>query len=214
MLLISVLRRVKLNFRPWSKLTKGIHENVEQQHRVKVENLLKRRFFLDQSFSIYGGLNGAYDYGPMGCAMKYNLLEEWRRFFVLEENMLQVDCSTLTPVQVMEASGHLTRFTDWMVKDELTGECYRVDHLIKDSLNNLLGDKKTSAERKSEIESSLKKLETMSAKEINEQIAKYGIKAPQTNNNLTEPTVFNLMFSTSIGPTGKIKGYNTFFINT
>ena len=38
--------------------------------RAKMEDLLKRRFFYDQSFAIYGGVSGQFDFGPMGCAIK------------------------------------------------------------------------------------------------------------------------------------------------
>ena len=58
--------------------------------RTKMEDTLKRRFFYDQSFAIYGGVTGQYDFGPMGCAMKANLLAAWRNHFVLEEQMLEV----------------------------------------------------------------------------------------------------------------------------
>ena len=58
--------------------------------RAKMEDLLKRRFFYDQSFAIYGGVSGQYDFGPMGCAMKANLLNAWRSFFILAEQMLEV----------------------------------------------------------------------------------------------------------------------------
>lgn len=202
-----VVRRVfiKRNFRFLLSIRRGFHEDIE--YRTKVENLLRRRFFFDNSFSIYGGLNGAYDYGPMGCAIKSNLLDEWRRFFVLEENMYQVDCSTLTPIQVMAASGHLARFTDMMVKDAITSDCYRVDHLIKDHLEKNLSNKNLDHTKKIEIESCLRNLDTMSSDEIKATISKYNIKAPITDNNLTEPTSFNLMFSTLIGPSGNIKGY-------
>ena len=43
--------------------------------RTKMEDTLKRRFFYDQSFAIYGGVTGQFDFGPMGCAMKSNLLQ-------------------------------------------------------------------------------------------------------------------------------------------
>ena len=55
--------------------------------RSKMEDLLKRRFFYDQSFAIYGGVSGQYDFGPMGCAIKANILSLWRSFFVLEEQV-------------------------------------------------------------------------------------------------------------------------------
>lgn len=70
--------------------------------RAKMEDLLKRRFFFDQSFAIYGGITGQFDFGPMGCAFKANLLHTWRQFFVLEEQMLEVDCSILTPEPVLK----------------------------------------------------------------------------------------------------------------
>jgi glycyl-tRNA synthetase len=71
--------------------------------RAKMEDLLKRRFFYDQSFAIYGGISGQYDFGPMGCMLKSNMLSLWRQFFVLEEQMLEVDCSILTPEPVLKS---------------------------------------------------------------------------------------------------------------
>ena len=55
-----------------------------------MEDLLKRRFFYDQSFAIYGGVTGQYDFGPMGARMKKNLINAWESFFILEEEMLEV----------------------------------------------------------------------------------------------------------------------------
>lgn len=75
---------------------------LETFDRAKMEDLLKRRFFYDQSFAIYGGITGQYDYGPMGCALKSNILGLWRQFFVLEEQMLEVDCSILTPEPILK----------------------------------------------------------------------------------------------------------------
>ena len=48
------------------------------------------------------GVTGLYDFGPMGCAMKANLINAWRNFFVLEEQMLEVDCAMLTPETVLK----------------------------------------------------------------------------------------------------------------
>ncbi|RNA08825.1 Glycyl-tRNA synthetase [Brachionus plicatilis] len=175
--------------------------------RSKLEDLLKRRFFYDQSFAIYGGVNGLYDYGPMGCAMKANFLNEWRKFFILEEQMLEIDCSMLTPSPVLVASGHVARFSDFMVKDAKTGECFRADHLIEAHLEKMLQDKKLSSDKRGEIESYLRQVDNMSAKDMEEIISKYNMKSPVTNNDLTEPVAFNLMFATSIGPTGAIKGF-------
>ena len=48
------------------------------------------------------GVTGLYDFGPMGCAVKSNLLATWRNHFVLEDHMLEVDCSMLTPESVLK----------------------------------------------------------------------------------------------------------------
>lgn len=76
--------------------------SVSTFDRSKMEDLLKRRFFYDQSFAIYGGITGQFDFGPMGCALKSNILSTWRSFFVLEEQMLEVDCAILTPEPVLK----------------------------------------------------------------------------------------------------------------
>lgn len=175
--------------------------------RSRMEDLLKRRFFYDQSFSIYGGVAGQYDFGPMGCAMKSNMLNLWRNHFVLEEQMLEVDCSILTPEPVLKASGHVDRFADLMVKDLKNGECFRLDHLIKAHLEKLIGDKKTPREKKSEYEDIVVKLDGMTKEEMNSLLRKFNIKSPITDNELSDAIEFSLMFNTTIGPSGLIKGY-------
>jgi len=56
---------------------------------------------------------------------------------------LQVECPAVTPEVVLKASGHVERFTDFMVTDAKTGDCHRADHLLKGHLEALLEDKKT-----------------------------------------------------------------------
>jgi len=175
--------------------------------RVKLEDLLKRRFFFDQSFAIYGGVSGQYDFGPMGCSLKANMLSIWRNFFILEEQMLEVDCSILTPEPVLKASGHVERFADLMVKDEKTGECFRLDHLIKASLEKVAAEKNATAETKFRCEDITIKLDGMKKDEMAEIMKEFKMKSPITGNELSEPMEFNLMFSTSIGPTGLMKGF-------
>lgn len=175
--------------------------------RAKMEDLLKRRFFYDQSFAIYGGITGQYDFGPMGCALKSNMLHAWRQFFVLEEQMLEVDCSILTPEPVLKASGHVDRFADLMVKDLKTGECFRLDHLIKAHLEKLSADKKATQELKDECTDIVVKLDGNTKAEMAAILKKFNMKSPITQNELSEPMEFNLMFATQIGPTGLIKGF-------
>merc|ERR1719362_571799 len=175
--------------------------------RAKMEDLLKRRFFYDQSFAIYGGVTGQYDFGPMGCAMKSNLINAWRSFFILEEQMLEVDCTMLTPETVLEASGHVDRFADLMVKDMKNGECFRLDHFIKSHLEKVKADKKTDAATKARCDDIEIKLEGMKKGEMAAIIREFDMKSPLTGNDLSEPIEFNLMFQTNIGPTGLIKGF-------
>ena len=90
------------------------------------------------SFEIHNGPAGLFDYGPPACALKANVLALWRQHFVLEENMLEMECTNLTPSSVLETSGHVDRFTDFMVKDEKTGECFRADKLLEDIIDAFL----------------------------------------------------------------------------
>ena len=99
--------------------------------RSSLEDLLIRRFFYVVAFEIYGGVKGLYDFGPMGCAVKQNLLSAWRRHFILEEQMLEIECTAMTPEVVLKASGHVDKFTDYMVKDDSSGEFYRADKLLE-----------------------------------------------------------------------------------
>ncbi|KAL8620459.1 hypothetical protein ACOMHN_048392 [Nucella lapillus] len=175
--------------------------------RGKMEDLLKQRFFYDQAFAIYGGVNGLYDFGPMGCAMKANLLQAWRHFFILEEQMLELDTAMLTPEAVLKASGHVDRFQDYMVKDLKNGECFRADHLIEATFEKMLADKKVADETKAEIRALMPLIDGMGKDDMRDALSKYNMKSPITNNDISDPIEFNLMFATPIGPTGQLKGY-------
>jgi glycyl-tRNA synthetase len=65
---------------------------------------MKRRFYFNRGFEIYGGVAGLYDYGPIGCQIKNNLEQIWREHFVLEEDLLEVNCTCVTPENVLKAS--------------------------------------------------------------------------------------------------------------
>nr|ADR79441.1 glycyl-tRNA synthetase-like protein [Liriodendron tulipifera] len=176
--------------------------------RQSVVNTLERRLFYIPSFKIYRGVAGLYDYGPPGCAVKSNVLAFWRQHFVLEENMLEVDCPCVTPEVVLKASGHVDKFTDLMVKDEKTGTCYRADHLLKDFCKEKLEkDLTLPAEKAAELKHVLAVLDDLSAEELGAKLKEYGITAPDTKNPLSDPYPFNLMFQTSIGPSGLSPGY-------
>ncbi|CAK7336847.1 unnamed protein product [Dovyalis caffra] len=176
--------------------------------RQALLNTLERRLFYIPSFKIYGGVAGFYDYGPPGCAVKSNVISFWRQHFVLEENMLEVDCPCVTPEVVLKASGHVDKFTYLMVKDEKTGACYRADYLLKDFCKDKLEkDLSISAEKSAELKHILAVLDDLSCSELGAKIRDYGVTAPDTKNPLSAPYPFNLMFQTSIGPSGSSPAY-------
>lgn len=179
----------------------------EKFDRAKCEDLLKRRFFYTPSFEIYGGVAGLYDFGPLGCGMENNIVDIWRSHFVIEEHLMEVRCSQLTPHQVFKASGHVDRFTDVMVRDVVTADCYRADHLLEGHLEKLMSAKNCSVEKKEEYSRVLSQIDNYKKDELWEIIQKYEVKAPGTNNDLHDPQDFNLMFGTSIGPSGLISGF-------
>ncbi|KAL8056385.1 hypothetical protein ABFX02_04G116700 [Erythranthe guttata] len=122
--------------------------------------------------------------------------------------MLEVDCPCVTPETVLKASGHVDKFTDLMVKDEKTGNCFRADHLVKDFCKEKLEkDPKLSAEKVAELKHVLAVLDDLSVDELGAKIKGYGITAPDTKNTLSDPYPFNLMFQTSIGPSGLSPGF-------
>ncbi|KAM0862244.1 hypothetical protein ACQ4PT_045375 [Festuca glaucescens] len=181
---------------------------AREEMRQAVVNTLERKLFYIPSFKIYRGVAGLYDYGPPGCAVKSNVLAFWRQHFVLEENMLEVDCPCVTPEVVLKASGHVEKFTDLMVKDEKTGTCYRADHLLKDFCKDKLEkDLALSPETAAEFKHVLAVLDDLSPEQLGAKIKEYGIVAPDTKNPVSAPYPFNLMFQTYIGPTGLSVGY-------
>ena len=72
-------------------------------NRAALEELLTRRFFFRPSFEIYNGVAGLYDLGPPGCAVQANILNIWRHHFILEEQMLEVDCTIMTKDEVFKS---------------------------------------------------------------------------------------------------------------
>lgn len=111
-------------------------------NREQLESVLRGRFFYAPAFDLYGGVSGLYDYGPPGCAFQANVVDVWRKHFILEEDMLEVDCTMLTPFDVLKTSGHVDKFSDWMCRDLKTGEIFRADHLVEEVLEaRLKGDK-------------------------------------------------------------------------
>src|SRR5437667_1729980 len=96
----------------------------------KIVSLCKRRGFIFQSSEIYGGLNGFWDYGPLGAELKRNLKEYWWRCLTqFRDDVAGLDASIIMHPKIWEASGHTSTFTDLMVDCLLTNKRYRADQI-------------------------------------------------------------------------------------
>lgn len=114
--------------------------------RKEVEDLLKRKFFVVPSFEIYGGVAGFFDFGPLGSALKQQVEDKWRTHFVLEEDMLEVTTTNLIVHDVLKTSGHVDKFSDFMVRDVKTNAPRRADKLIQESLQKMIAKSKKPEE--------------------------------------------------------------------
>jgi len=95
--------------------------------------LCKRRGFIYQSSEIYGGLQGLYDYGPLGVELKNNLKNAWWTNMVYEnDNIEGIDSSILTNPLVLKYSGHEDTFSDPMVDCKSCNKRYRADQVPKE----------------------------------------------------------------------------------
>ena len=94
-----------------------------------------------------------------------------------------------------------------MVRDTVTKQCYRADHVLKGHLTALVEKAETPADVRDEASLALARVDDLDQAGLTEALKKYGVKAPDTGNALTDPAPFNLMFQTSIGPTGDLPGF-------
>jgi glycyl-tRNA synthetase len=95
----------------------------------KIVSLAKRRGFVFQSSEIYGGLNGCWDYGPLGVELLNNIKNEWWKNMTYRVNVEGLDASILMHPKVWEASGHIDNFTDPMVDCKECKARFREDQL-------------------------------------------------------------------------------------
>ncbi len=102
----------------------------DPQRMEKIVSLCKRRGFIFQAGEIYGGLNGVWDYGPLGTELKRNLKDYWWRVMVRErDDVVGLDGAILTHRAVLKASGHEDTFSDPMVDCRTCKARLRADQL-------------------------------------------------------------------------------------
>ncbi len=166
------------------------------KNRPLFEDLVKRKFIYTNTAEIYGGLAGLYDYGPIGTGIKNNFIKKWKKHFVVEENLLEICGTTLTPRLVFKNSGHEQRFIDWMVKDEKTSETFRADHLIEGYIEKRL-EKEKSEEMRGKLEKIYRSIpDFKTGGEFDDLINEFKIRNPKSKKNVLGKTYsFNLMFS-------------------
>jgi glycyl-tRNA synthetase len=176
----------------------------KQNEVEKIVSLAKRRGFVFQSSEIYGGLNGCWDYGPLGVELLKNIKEEWWKAMTYREDIEGLDASILMHPRVWEASGHVENFTDPMIDCRQCKARYRLDTLAE-----LVSDKNKEKAIKEFDPSILEQEGSLSDKlaailEDAEKAPKLLelLGCPQCGNKgtFTQPRNFNLMFKTFLGP--------------
>ncbi len=184
----------------------------------KIVSLAKRRGFVFQSSEIYGGLNGCWDYGPLGVELLRNVKEAWWKAMTFRDDVEGLDASILMHPRVWEASGHVENFTDPMVDCRECKSRYRLDVLYesynekrrkkiaeayaeyldadqprKDAFVALSRDEQLAAAGDALIDDAAV-FETLNTKEL--------LACPNCGRagTFTIPRKFNLMFKTFVGP--------------
>ena len=172
--------------------------------------LCKRRGFIFQGSDIYGGLQGTYDYGPLGVELKNNLKAAWWKACVYERNDMEgLDASILMNRLVLKHSGHEATFTDPLVDNRETNKRYRLDHLL--------------ADQKPEVVKAVAKEVGLVGESINTLVARLMETPDKTAGvlnaakvtdpdggkpgNWTAPRAFNMMFRTTVGPVEDDESY-------
>ncbi len=187
--------------------------------------LCRRRGFIWQSSEIYGGINGFWDYGPLGAELKRNLKNAWWHDIVQAAplgpdgkpiRIVPLDTTIIMHPRVWEASGHVSGFNDPMVDDKETKHRYRADHLIvlsykgDDGTGEMFAFVEGDADSESKARKKLNKRYRDAAEQDVEATplpavatAEFArIVGPDATKpgTLTEPRQFNLMFETYTGP--------------
>lgn len=152
----------------------------------KIVSLCKRRGFVFPNSEIYGGIQGFYDYGPLGVLMKNNIKQAWLfEMTQKHENVMPQDGAIITHPRVWEASGHVQSFGDPLVDCKKCKKRFRADTLIED----WWGENRKDLPR--EI------IGDMTLNQMNEIVR--NIKCPECGGELTDIRKFNLLVETSLG---------------
>ena len=182
--------------------------------------LCKRRGVIFPSSEIYGGLNGFFDYGPLGTELKKNIRDQWWKDFVQRrEDVVGLDSAIILHPEVWVASGHVGGFSDPMVDCRESKMRYRADHLLFARVTvegEELGyvsviEEEDAVAQAEEKANALKRkaarqgeLDPVQLREFTEaephEYEKIPSPATGKPGSLTAPRDFNMMFKTHVGP--------------
>ena len=194
-------------------------EPKENPLMEKIVSLCKRRGFIYQSSEIYGGINGFWDYGPLGAELKKNIRDCWWNDMVRRrDDVVGIETSIIMHPKVWEASGHVEGFTDPLVDCKVSKQRYRADQLffapvVVDGQTvghvsalesaDTAAELQTAAEtfkRKRAIQGTLAPVAPRDMTEAKpEEIALIPSPATGEPGSLTPPRAFNMMFETHVG---------------
>ena len=174
-------------------------DNMEQ-----IVSLCKRRGFIFPGSEIYGGLQGTFDYGPLGVELKNNLKRLWWKHNVYErDDMEGIETALLTNRYVLRYSGHEKGFADPLVDNKTTKKRYRFDHLLRDQTPDVRAAVVAAFGTDDPGDLDLL-VDTLLADPGRAQEAMLAAKvvdpADGKPGDWTPPRQFNLMFKTQVGP--------------
>ena len=186
--------------------------------------LCKRRGFVFQASEIYGGINGFWDYGPLGAQLKKNLRDAWWQDVVMNPcggllgpdgrpiEIVPLDTTIIQHPQVWVASGHAEAFNDPMIDCRESKARYRYDHVsvyvpadgreTDKPLFAFVSDMPSEAKQKKKAEKAFGEVKVVPLSSIErERWARVLGPDAEKVGSLTEPRAFNMMFKTYIGAT-------------
>ncbi len=193
----------------------------------KIVSLCKRKGFIFQSSEIYGGINGFWDYGPLGAELKRNLRDTWWRAMMRErEDVVPLDATIIMHPAIWKASGHVDTFSDPMSDCLVTQKRFRSDHVDAQSgtvytWTGATGDggaasaaafsvllpagKPPESARKvgAQFYTNRDLVNPVLLGETTAKVENSRAFNPENGAQLTEPVPFNLMFHTFVGATAK-----------
>ncbi len=201
-------------------------EPKQNELMEKIVSLCKRRGFIYQSSEIYGGINGFWDYGPLGAELKRNVKELWwNEMTRLRDDVVGLDATIIMAPQIWRASGHVDTFSDPMCDCLLTKKRFRADQVepqsgvayhyggandaasgkqSRDPFSVLLPPGKPPESARKVALQFYQQRGLQSPELIGERTEKVENSQrfnPENGALLTPPVPFNLMFKTYVGPT-------------